>query len=112
MDRGLSQNEVANIIGVSDCSVYNWENNRGVPEIRFVPAIIKFLAYNPRPCPESTLDKLEWFRWTHGLSLERLGVEMKRDPEQLSDWLTGRHVPFRKSLNLIEQFLDKNIKSG
>lgn len=39
------------------------------------------------------------------MSLERLGEAMGRDPEQLSDWLSGRHKPFRKSLEKIEQFL-------
>jgi len=112
LDRGLSQNEVASIIGVSDCSVYNWENNRGESEIRFIPAIIEFLGYNPRPCPTDTLARLEWYRWSHGLSVERLGVAMGRDPEQLSDWFSGRHVPFRKSLERIEAFLENKLSQG
>jgi hypothetical protein len=27
-----------------------------------------------------------------------------RDPEQLSDWLSGRHHPFRKNRDMIERF--------
>ena len=109
IDRSLLQKDVAKLLDVNSCSIYNWENNRGDPEIRFVPAIIKFLGYNPRPYPSCTIDRLEWFRWSHGLSLERLGVEMTRDPEQLSDWLTGRHKPFRKSLAMIDTFLGKKL---
>ena len=29
---------------------------------------------------------------------------MGRDPEQLSDWLSGRHHPFRKNREKIERF--------
>ncbi|WP_373694369.1 helix-turn-helix domain-containing protein [Geobacter sp.] len=106
LDAGLCQKNVAELIGVSICTITNWELNRGEPEIRFIPAIIKFLGYNPRPEPEGTLERLEWYRWTNGLSIERLGIVMKRDPEQLSDWLSGRHKPFRKSLDKIATFLN------
>lgn len=30
-----------------------------------------------------------------------------RDPEQQSDWLSGRHNPFKKNLEKIDRFLDK-----
>lgn len=29
---------------------------------------------------------------------------MIRDPEQLSDWLSGRHNPFRKNREKIDRF--------
>jgi len=35
-----------------------------------------------------------------------LGVAMGRDPEQLSDWLSGRCYPFRRNREKIERFLD------
>jgi hypothetical protein len=34
---------------------------------------------------------------------------MNRDPEQLADWLCGRHYPFIKNREKIEQYL-KNQK--
>src|SRR5450432_1913661 len=55
---------------------------------------------------EGVLEKLEWHKWTKGMSFERLGEAMGKDPEQLMDWLGGRHKPFRKSLNMIATFLD------
>jgi hypothetical protein len=39
------------------------------------------------------------------MNLDHLGEAMGRDPEQLSDWLSGRHNPFRKNREKIEQFL-------
>ena len=37
---------------------------------------------------------------------------MIRDPEQLSDWLSGRHNPFKKNREKIELFLERQEISG
>ncbi len=39
------------------------------------------------------------------MNYDLLGEAMDRDPEQLSDWLSGRHKPFRKNREKIELFL-------
>jgi len=41
-----------------------------------------------------------------GMNLDHLGEAMGRDPEQLSDWLSGRHNPFRKNREKIKRFLE------
>ncbi len=35
--------------GVEGSSSWNWENNRSKPDVRYIPAIIEFLGYNPLP---------------------------------------------------------------
>jgi hypothetical protein len=85
--------------------VNNWEQNHGEPEIRFVPKIIEFLGYNPKPMPDGTLERLAWYKWTCGLNYEALGERMRIHPEQLQAWLVGRQKPFNKSLARIEEFL-------
>jgi hypothetical protein len=40
-----------------------------------------------------------------GINLDHLDEAYGPDPEQLSDWLSGRHYPFRKNREKIEQFL-------
>ena len=42
----LLQREVAAEIGVHASSVYNWESGRTEPQLRHLPAIIRFLAYD------------------------------------------------------------------
>jgi hypothetical protein len=41
---------------VDKCSVYNWENDRVEPAVRFIPRIMQFLGYCPYmpglPLPE------------------------------------------------------------
>jgi transcriptional regulator with XRE-family HTH domain len=108
LDRGLLQKQVADILGVGTCSIYNWENNRGEPELRYIPNIIKFLGYIPFDCPDDTVGRLAWYKRAMGMNLDLLGEAMGRDPEQLSDWLSGRHNPFKKNRNMIENFLGKN----
>ena len=73
-------------------TIWNWENS-GAVALRFIPSVIEFLGYDPVPQPENLLERLAGYKLVNGLSLERLGVEMGRDPEQLADWLSGRHYP-------------------
>jgi transcriptional regulator with XRE-family HTH domain len=43
------------------------------------------------------MERLAWYKQVNGLTLEQLGTEMGRDPEQLADWLSGRHKPCRRN---------------
>jgi DNA-binding XRE family transcriptional regulator len=47
LDSGLLQRQVADIIGVDETTIYNWENNRVEPAAQLVPRIIQFLGYSP-----------------------------------------------------------------
>jgi transcriptional regulator with XRE-family HTH domain len=48
LDRDLWQKDVAREIGCSAASLLNWEKGRAEPELRFLPAILRFLGYDPR----------------------------------------------------------------
>lgn len=78
--------------------------------MRFIPRIITFLGYNPIPCPDDVLERLAWYKQVNGLTLEHLGAEMARDPEQLADWLGGRHRPCRRNRKEIELFLSDRFQ--
>jgi len=104
----LRQKDVAAKLSVTTSTTWNWEHGMD-PEIRFIPRIIGFLGYVPFDCPDDTLGKLALFKKVNGLSCERLGVLMGRDPEQLEAWLSGRIQPFRKNLEKIEEFLRSSL---
>ncbi len=93
MDLGLLQREVAEIIAVTESSIWNWEHGTK-PELQYNPRIIKFLGYIPFDCPGDTVGRLAWYKRTMGMNLDHLGEAMSRDQEQLSDWLSGRHNPW------------------
>jgi DNA-binding XRE family transcriptional regulator len=88
LDAGLCQKNIAELMGVSICTITNWELNRVEPEVRFLPAIIKFLGYVPFECPTDTLGRLAYYKKVNGMSFERLGVAMGKDPNNL--WIGCR----------------------
>jgi len=108
LELGLSQQEVATIIGVSESTVWNWEH-RTDPELRYITKIIAFLGYIPFDCPKDPVDRLRYFKLVNGLTYEQLGRLMGRDPEQLTDWLSGRVKPCNKNYQYIAEFLDKRL---
>jgi len=101
---GLYQKDVAAKIGVTTSTIWNWEHGWNI-DLRSMPRIIEFLGYNPIPCPDDVMEKLAWYKQVNGLTFEDLGAEMNRDPEQLTDWLRGRHKPCRRNRDDIEFFL-------
>ncbi len=105
LELGLYQKDVAIQIGVTTSSIWNWENNCSSITLRCMPKVIEFLGYNPIPCPDNIVERLAWHKQINGLTLEDLGAEMRRDPEQLGDWLNGRHAPCRKNREEIWLFL-------
>ncbi|MEW6418937.1 MAG: helix-turn-helix transcriptional regulator [Nitrospirota bacterium] len=74
-----------------------------------MPKIIEFLGYVPFECPEDPIGKLRFFKRVNGLSYEKLGKLMDRDPEQLTDWLSGRVRPCMENIRNIIIFLDKSL---
>jgi DNA-binding XRE family transcriptional regulator len=48
---------MADQIGVDEDTIYHWESNESIPQVRFIPTIIKLLGYNPFPLPERITGK-------------------------------------------------------
>ena len=105
IELGLFQKDVAIQIGVTTSTIWNWENNWSSITLSCMPKVIEFLGYNPIPCPDGLMGKLAWYKQVNGLSLEQLGANMGRDPEQLADWLSGRHKPCRRNREKVKRFL-------
>jgi hypothetical protein len=100
----MLQREVAANIGVTESSVWNWE--RGTePELVHIPKIIELLECVPFECPNDLLGRLRYFKTVNRMSFERLGAAMRRGPEQLTDWFTGRSCPCPKNRLAIEALL-------
>ncbi len=59
LDRSLTQKAVANICGVDECTVTNWEKNHSQPRLYLLPKIIEFLGYTPYEISNETFgDKI------------------------------------------------------
>jgi len=110
IELGLYQKDVAVQIGVTASTIWNWENAWSSIALSCMPKVIQFLGYNPIPRPDDLLERLTWYKSVNGLSLEQLGAEMGRDPEQLSDWLSGRHTPCRRNREEVKLFLSSHVQ--
>ena len=105
LDLKLLQRQVADQIGVHEMTITLWEGNATVPEVRYMPAIIQFLGYNPLPAASSLSERLATTRRMLGLSQRKMARKLGVDPATLTGWEAGRHQPNRKSMELIGKVL-------
>jgi transcriptional regulator with XRE-family HTH domain len=102
----LLQREVAEQIGVDTTSVFNWEGNRSSPEIRYMPAIIRFLGYDPQPAVNTLGEQLVRQRTSLGLSQKEAAERIGVDPSTLAKWERGEREPAGGFLGRVKRFLE------
>jgi transcriptional regulator with XRE-family HTH domain len=105
LDLDLLQKQVADQIGVHETTITGWEGNATVPEVRYMPAIIQFLGYDPLPLANSLTERLVAARKRLGLSQRKMAGKLGVDPATLMGWEAGRHQPTGKSVELIWRVL-------
>lgn len=107
IERELLQNEVANVIGVSEATITNWENNLSEPKIMHLPEIINFLGFSPYRFNTKTLGgKIKQYRNRYGLSHKKMGTLLKVNASTIGSWENNEHAPqgeLRKNLNKLLQ---------
>jgi transcriptional regulator with XRE-family HTH domain len=105
LDLKLLQRQVAEEIGVSGATITTWERNASTPVARYIPAIIRFLGYDPLPSADSLPERLRRARRLLGLTQREMAERLGVDPCTLRDWEAGLHQPTRGSLEVIGRFL-------
>jgi DNA-binding transcriptional regulator YiaG len=70
-----------------------------------MPAIIRFLGYDPLPPAYSPPERLATARKALGLSQRKMAAKLGVDPATLMGWEAGRHQPTGMSLDLIGRVL-------
>lgn len=106
LDLKILQQQVAEEIGCSKASLLNWERGRAEPELRFMPAIIRFLGCDPT-APDSTLsigERLRAARRAQGLSQEALARLLGIDPTTVREW-EERGEQGRPARRVVKEFL-------
>jgi transcriptional regulator with XRE-family HTH domain len=102
----LLQKDVAGQLGVNKTSGFNWEGNTSIPEIRYMPAIIRFLGYNPLPVPNTLAEQLVRQRTSLGLSQKESAQRIGVDPGTLAKWERGEREPVGAFLGQVMRFLN------
>ena len=110
IDDRHAQSDIANIIGVSEGSIWNWENG-AQPDFKHIPNIIKYLGYIPFKNPENgdIIGRLKYFKQINGLTFKQLGKAIGCHYEQLMYWMNGKVTPCKKNLKIIDGFLKSSL---
>jgi transcriptional regulator with XRE-family HTH domain len=103
----LTQEETAERLGVNAWTVLNWETGQSKPEIRFIPALIGFLGYDPEPVDTGTLAgrlvaKRRELGWSQRAAARSLGI----DPDTWAGWEQGERVKREAHRKAVEGFLE------
>ena len=94
LDLGLLQKDVAKIIGTTESTIWNWENNYATPSLFYIPKIIKFLGYVPFDTSNKTLsDKILIYRKLLGMNQREFARLIGIDPSTLGHWERGKTKP-------------------
>jgi DNA-binding transcriptional regulator YiaG len=101
----MLQKEVAEQLGVSKSCVRNWEGNTTTPEVRYVPAIIRFLGYDPLPQATGWGERLVRHRTTLGITQTVAAGRLGVDQGTLAKWEQGKREPQDGFLGRVKRFL-------
>ncbi len=107
MELGLLQNEVAERLGLDECTIGNWEKDRTYPAVRYHPRIIGYLGYEPFPKAQSFGDRLRAKRQVLGLSQKRLAALIGIDDGTIRRYEQGIWRPGPRNHAILEKFLDE-----
>jgi transcriptional regulator with XRE-family HTH domain len=102
---GWYQKDVARHLGVDENTSWRWERNESRPSVRHIPAIIRFLGYNPFPEPESFRDRVILRRKLLGLSQEAMAKRLGVNETTLRYIERGTRKPSTKIRSVVESFL-------
>jgi transcriptional regulator with XRE-family HTH domain len=101
----LTLKHAGKLLGTDEQSINNWEKGRKVPRVYWLPAIIRFLGYNPLPEPRTVPERLLMKRLERGWSRTVAARELGIDQSTLRDWEHGKIILFEKHRTLVANFL-------
>ena len=108
-ERKLPQRDVARQIGVSTDTIGNWENNRTEPPASFLPAIIRFIGFDPSPDPTTLAEQMRAYRGRHGLSIEQAARRAGVNRTSWGLWERTGLIPWKRYRTLVDEFLAQQV---
>lgn len=101
----LRQSDVAERLGIAVWTLLSWEKGARSPSDRYLPAIIRFLGYDPLPAPEGLGEQLRAWRRRQGLSGKKAAKRLGVDEGTLCRWERGIWTPKGLRRKLVEALL-------
>jgi transcriptional regulator with XRE-family HTH domain len=108
LDLRLQLKQAAKLLGAHAQSLANWEEGRTAPAIRYIPRLIHFVGYDPRPKVDVLADRLKRHRTALGFSLRAAAEQIGVDPGTLTRWERGPRQPEGKYLARVFSFLGED----
>ena len=102
---GLTQGQGAKQLGINSWTVQNWEKGHTEPPIESMPAIVRFLGYDPFPEPKTLPERLLAKRRAMGWSIRTAAQMLGVDPGTWGDWERGKVILYRKHRDLVAQLV-------
>ena len=106
LQRKLSQEAAARLLGVDESTVLNWEKGHTEPPIHGITALLQFLGYDPFPepktLPQHMLAKRQAMGWSIREAARALGVH----PDSWADWERGQTTLLRRHRVLVARILN------
>jgi transcriptional regulator with XRE-family HTH domain len=96
--RGLFQREVAKALQIDSMSIVNWEKGRTKVGARFVPAIIRWLGYDPLPESRSVGEWIVIERTRRGMARRQLARALQCDEGTLRRYEEDTAAPDARRL--------------
>lgn len=109
MDLGLSRKELADKLGVKAKTVSFWELGLSHLSVKYLPAVIRFLGYDPTPEVTSLPQRLKAARRRLGISQRVLARRFGMDTKTIRDWELGR---ISRRTRRVERVLEDFVKSA
>lgn len=105
---------MAKKLGVNVQTVGNWEVGRDQPDFWYMPRVVEFLGYDPRPKAEtkSLRDELLAFRLKHGLTQRALAARLRVNTCTVSSWEGGKVIPTPECMARIREILRLAWRNG
>ena len=100
----LTQEEAAGRIGANTETYQHWEKGYTEPEVESLPAIIRFLGYDPFPPPTTLPERMVAKRRVMGWTLKEAARNFGVDRKTWKVWEEGR-TPLPEHGNRLEQLL-------
>ena len=93
------------MIGVRAETILNWEKNNTEPPVTLMPAVIRFLGYEPWPPPTTLGERMAAYRRQHGLTTNKAALRAGVDEESWAKWERTGSISTERSRLLVESVL-------
>ena len=105
LEGGFTQAEAAHLLGVSAATVLSWETEKVEPEIRYMPAIIQFLGYDPFPAPTTLSERMLAKRRQMGWSIKEAAAHLGVNEGTWAEWEQSGVVAWTRYREALYTFL-------